>query len=246
MTAAPAWRWPGIEAVSAQLTEADARAVAAPSSQASRLASAGEVGWQALPPVPITSIASAAPLAAHRPASASTIAENLDMSMNLQRGWWCRSGCRRGLQVDAEAHAGGAFAAAEGAAKRERGAVADALAVADRQRALAALEAGAHRDAPARALAAGGVDRHVQHRRAHRALAVDALVLAMHAPVDVLEAVVEGIQSAVDGARVESGQRRDLGVGVAVGRSQGAGVAGAGVVARGVEGGFVAGRDLGA
>src|SRR5690606_4485342 len=72
------------------------------------------------------------------------------------------------LQVDAETRADRAVAAAERAAERERRTL-DALAVADRQAAFAALEAGADGDATAFALGAGGVDRHVEHRRAHRA-----------------------------------------------------------------------------
>src|SRR5690606_39075523 len=139
----------------------------------------------------------------------------------------------------------------------ERGAFANTLAVAYRERTFAALEAGADRDPAARPLAAGGIDRHVQHRRAHRALAVDAALLAVDAPVDVVEAVLERVQASVDGARVESGQGRDPGVGVAVGGGQGGRVArlhvaaqgvvaGVGVVARGVEGGQVARLHVGA
>src|SRR3546814_1043363 len=71
---------------------------------------------------------------------------------------------RPSLQIDAEARAHRAVAAAERAAERERR-TPDALAIADRQAALAALEAGADGDAAAFALGAGGVDRHVEHRR---------------------------------------------------------------------------------
>src|SRR5690554_1013376 len=103
----------------------------------------------------------------------------MEERFHLGCSWWRVGGVdpgdrrpgRRRLQVDAEADAAGLLAAAEGAANRERAALADAPPVADRQRFLAALEPGAHRDAPARALRAGGVDRHVEHRRAHRALA---------------------------------------------------------------------------
>src|SRR5690606_30054766 len=89
-TAAPTWRWPGTEAVSAQLTEAGPPAVAAPSKRATRVASAGVVGWHALPPVAITSTAVAMSLAVHRPASASIIARGLDMSMDLRVMDWRR------------------------------------------------------------------------------------------------------------------------------------------------------------
>src|SRR5690606_13276604 len=51
------------------------------------------------------------------------------------------------LQVDTETDAGRAVAVAEGTADRERGALAELLRVAHRQRALAVLPAGAHRQA---------------------------------------------------------------------------------------------------
>src|SRR3546814_14357946 len=66
---------------------------------------------------------------------------------------------RPSLQIDAEARAHRAVAAAERAAERERR-TPDALAIADRQAAPAALEAGAEGDAAAFAPGAGGVDRH--------------------------------------------------------------------------------------
>src|SRR5690606_17931111 len=88
--------------------------------------------------------------------------------------------------------------------KRQRPGLPDPLPVAHRQPALAALEAGADRDAPARALGPGGVDRHVQHRRAHGALAVDPLVLPVQAAVHVAEAVVDGIEAVVQPAHVEA------------------------------------------
>src|SRR5690606_15227358 len=83
------------------------------------------------------------------------------------------------LEIEAEADAGRALAAAERAADRERATLADLPAVADRKRRLAALPAGADRDAAARAARARGVDRHVEHRTGHRALAVDAAVLVV-------------------------------------------------------------------
>src|SRR5690606_36364549 len=100
------------------------------------------------------------------------------------------------LQIDAETDAAGTLAAAERPAQRERGTLADAPAVADRERPLAAVEAGADRDASARAAAVGGVDGHVEHGRAHRALAVDAAVLPVQASVEVGEAVLERFQAA--------------------------------------------------
>src|SRR3546814_15633769 len=96
---------------------------------------------------------------------------------------------RPSLQIDAEARAHRAVAAAERAAERERR-TPDALAIADRQAALAALEAGADGDAAAFALGAGGVDRHVEHRSAPLAHAVAAAVLLVQATVDVVAAVV--------------------------------------------------------
>src|SRR3546814_12669703 len=94
------------------------------------------------------------------------------------------------LQIDAEARAHRAVAAAERAAERERR-TPDALSIADRQAAPAALEAGADGDPAAFALGAGGVDRHVEHRRAHRTHAVDAAVLSVPAVVDFAGAVHE-------------------------------------------------------
>src|SRR5690606_16425051 len=78
--------------------------------------------------------------------------------------------------AEARAQADRLLVAAERTADRQRGPVAQRTLVADRQRALATLEAHAHANAVL------GVDarrahRHVQHRRAHRALAVDATVL---------------------------------------------------------------------
>src|SRR5690606_12743695 len=134
------------------------------------------------------------------------------------------------LQIDAEADAGRTFAAAEGAAERERRAP-DALAVADRQASLAALETGADRDAAALALSAGGVDRHVQHRRAHRTHAIDAAILLVEAAIDVVEAVLERGDAPVEFAGVEADQLLDGDVGVRVGRVQRCGVAGGHVVA---------------
>src|SRR5690606_7523855 len=119
-------------------------------------------------------------------------------------------------EVDAEADAGRALAAAEGAAEGERGA-ADALAVAHREAAFASLEARAHRDATTVALAARGVDRHVQHRRAHRSHAVDAAVLLAHAAVEAVEAVFQRAEAVIDPADVEADQLLDGGIGVVVG-----------------------------
>src|SRR5690606_22527724 len=104
-------------------------------------------------------------------------------------------------------------------------------AVANRQAALAALEARADRDAAALALGAGGVDRHVEHRRAHRAHAVDAAVLPVQAAVDVVEAVFERADAALDSARVEADQLLDGDVGVLVCGGERGGVAGGHVVA---------------
>src|SRR5690606_3359207 len=101
-------------------------------------------------------------------------------------------------EIDAEADAGRLLAAAEGAADAEGRGLADAAAVTDRQRRLAALPARAHRDAAARALGAGGIDRHVEHGAGHRALAVDATVLVVQAAVDVVEAVLERVEAPVD------------------------------------------------
>src|SRR5688572_21505802 len=88
------------------------------------------------------------------------------------------------LQVDAEAHAGRLVVAAERTADAEGRTIADRLRIADRQRALAVLPAGTHADAAIRAAAVRRVDRHVHHRRAHRTLAVDALVLLVQSRVD--------------------------------------------------------------
>src|SRR3546814_19517925 len=90
---------------------------------------------------------------------------------------------RPSLQIDAEARAHRAVAAAERAAERERR-TPDAPAIADRQAELAALEAGADGEAAAFAPGAGGVDRHVAHRRAHRAHAVAPAVSLVQAPRD--------------------------------------------------------------
>src|SRR5690606_27084635 len=134
------------------------------------------------------------------------------------------------LQVDAETRADRTVSAAEGAAERERR-TPDALAVADRQAAFAALEAGADGDATAFALGAGGVDRHVEHRRAHRAHAVDAAVLLVQAAVDVVEAVLECGDTAFELAGIEADQLLDRDIGVLVGLVEGVGVAGGHVVA---------------
>src|SRR5690606_11990668 len=144
----------------------------------------------------------------------------------------------------AETRADRTVAAAERAAERERRAP-DALAVADRQSAFAALEAGADGDAAAFALGAGGIDRHVQHRRAHRAHAVDAAVLLVQAAVDVVEAVLERGDTTFEFAGIEADQLLARGVGVFVGLVQCVGVAGGHVVpdrvfaAVGVGGGIV-------
>src|SRR5690606_6774797 len=130
----------------------------------------------------------------------------------------------------AETRADRTVAAAERAAERERRAP-DALAVADRQAAFAALEAGADGDAAAFALGAGGVDRHVQHCRAHRAHAVDAAILLVQAAVDIVEAVLERADAAFQLAGVEADQLLDRDVGVLVGLVEGVGVAGGHVVA---------------
>src|SRR5690606_21317015 len=108
---------------------------------------------------------------------------------------------------------------------------ADALAVADRQAAFAALETGADGDAAAFALGAGGVDRHVQHRRAHRAHAVDAAVLLVQAAVDVVEAVLERGDATFEFVGIEADQLLDRDVGVLVGLVERIGVAGGHVVA---------------
>src|SRR5690606_32539315 len=109
---------------------------------------------------------------------------------------------------------------------RERGTLADAPAVADRERPLAAVEAGADRDATARAAAVGGVDGHVEHGRAHRALAVDAAVLPVQASVEVVEAVLERVQAALERAWIEAGEVRDARIRVGVGGIEGRGIAG--------------------
>src|SRR5690606_4526325 len=142
-----------------------------------------------------------------------------------------RAGNRPDSEVDAEADAGRALAAAEGGAEGERSGAADALAVADRQALLAALEAGADRDAATRALGAGGIDRHIEHRRAHRSHAVDAAVLLPHAAVEAVEAVFQRAEAVVDPADVEADQLLDRDIGVVVGRGQGGGVARRHVVA---------------
>src|SRR5690554_6425255 len=89
---------------------------------------------------------------------------------------------RSGSPAEASAQAHRLLVAAEGTADGHRGALADRALVAHRQGALPALEADAHAEAVlgADARGAGG---HVAHRRAHRALAVDAAVLVGEAPL---------------------------------------------------------------
>src|SRR5690606_27799058 len=116
-----------------------------------------------------------------------------------------RRGPRKVLQVEPEADAGRVVAVAEGAADRERAALADLLRVAHRQGALAVLPAGADRDAATLATSAGGVHRHVHHRRAHRTHPVDALVLLAQPRAEVVAQLLELV--------VERGELR-IGVGV--------------------------------
>src|SRR5581483_6425263 len=80
---------------------------------------------------------------------------------------------------------------AEGTADAEAHAFADALAVADRNRLLPALQAHAHRQAAGLGGRTGGIDRHLRAGRAHRAHAVDALV-------DLMELLAGPILHAVD------------------------------------------------
>src|SRR5690606_30641312 len=125
-------------------------------------------------------------------------------------------GCLRS-EIHAEADAERAALAAERPAERERRA-ADTLAIADRQAAVSALETRAHGDAPVPALRARGVDRHVQHRRTHRAHPVDV-------PLDVVETVLDHPQAMLELIGIEAEQLLDGQVGVAVGLLQRAGVA---------------------
>src|SRR5690606_5219259 len=108
--------------------------------------------------------------------------------------------------AEAGAHANRLLVAAERTTERDRGAVADRALVAHRQRAFAALEAyaDAHPVRGADARSAGG---HVQHRRPHRALAVDAAVLVGEPLLELglvgREAVAPGVEALVGvGVRV--------------------------------------------
>src|SRR5690606_29553659 len=85
-------------------------------------------------------------------------------------------------------HAG--FAAAEGGAERDAGAVADGALVAHRQRRFAALRTHAHAD-PVASGQARGVHRHAGIGAAHRRHLVDAAVLFVEAVVDL---AAEGVQ----------------------------------------------------
>src|SRR4249919_4374433 len=117
---------------------------------------------------------------------------------------------RPALEIDAETGAHARLAAAERAAETEGRALADLLGITNRHRSLAALPADTGAEAATRAAAVGGVDRHVQHRRAHRTLAIDALVLFRQPQADVVvelgELVVERLHVAV-GVAVGARQR---------------------------------------
>src|SRR5690606_569928 len=113
--------------------------------------------------------------------------------------------------AEARAHAHRLLVAAERTAERDRGAVADRALVAHRQRALPALEADAHPD-PVRRADAGGAGGHVEHRRAHRPLAVDAAVL-------VGEPLLE--LGLVGGETVAPGVEALVGVGIGIGHRAG-------------------------
>src|SRR5690606_26679076 len=97
-------------------------------------------------------------------------------------------------------HAHGLFVTAKRAADGQRRAVADRTLVAQRQRALPALEAEADAD-PVLGTDARGAGRHVQHRRPHCALAVDTAVLVGEAPFELAlvgrEAVAPGVEALV-------------------------------------------------
>src|SRR5688572_16150327 len=129
-----------------------------------------------------------------------------------------RGGAAGTLQVDTEADASRLVVAAERTADRERRALADGLRIADRQRTLAVLPARTDADAAIRAAAVRRIDRHVHHRRAHRSLPVDALILLVQARIDAVvelgELVAQRLEAAV-GVAVGTGQRlRGGGVGV--------------------------------
>ena len=101
--------------------------------------------------------------------------------------------CNNRLQVETETAAHRGFPAAEARSQRERATVADALAVADRHRALAALRTDADRDPALARIAVGRVHRHVGHRAAHRADLVDAAVGLREAAVNLLLVLGEGV-----------------------------------------------------
>src|SRR6476620_7032984 len=98
---------------------------------------------------------------------------------------------RLDLEIDAEAGAHARLATAEGAAEAERRALTDLLGVTDRHRGLAALPADTGAESAAWAAAVRRVDRHVQHRRAHRSFAIDALVLFRQSQADVVAELAE-------------------------------------------------------
>src|SRR5207342_719508 len=149
----------------------------------------------------------------------------------LRSGASPRLSSEAGLPTEAGADADRAVVATDRATHGERGAIADRTLVADRQRGLAVLGADADADAVLRAHA-GGAGGHVEHRRAHRALAVDALVLFAEALFDIaaqLQEVVVPRGEAGIGVGVGGAQRlRGGGVGVGARRRQGGGIAGIG------------------
>src|SRR5690606_30020973 len=101
-------------------------------------------------------------------------------------------------EAGADAHR--LLVAAECAADGQRGAIADRTLVAQRERALAALETDADADAVLGA-DARSARRHVQHRRAHRALAIDATVLVGETLLELglvgRETVAPGVEALV-------------------------------------------------
>src|SRR5690606_9528068 len=143
-----------------------------------------------------------------------TEAVRLSQRPRLRRGHTGIAGAGRwpapvpALPAEARAQADRRLVAAERTADRDHRAIADRTLVADRKRALAVLEAHAHAH-PVLGAHAGRAGGHVEHRRAHRALLVDAAVLLAEA---LAHLALVGRELVVPG--------RELRVGVGVGRRQ--------------------------